>query len=136
MAIDVHWDNDECNILRVEFIGRWTWNELNAALAQATAMMDEQQCQRADIIADLKQITSVPSLFLPHVRSILQQRDPRMNMTILVGMNDLVRTIWGIVSQAYGLLGRQERYFMVKTVDEARQLLAQKAAAEQTQISV
>jgi hypothetical protein len=126
MAISVVWDNDECTIIRVDVEGEWTWGDLHEALTKAVEIMDEQACEQADLIVDVSRSTNIPSLALPNVRSIAQRRDPRMSTTVLVGMSDVMRTLLNAFLQVYNAVGRRERYFFVKSVDEARALIAKK----------
>jgi hypothetical protein len=132
MAVKVVWDNDACTIIRVEIQGEWTWSEMHSALTQTVEMMDEQECTRADLIVDVSRATIIPSLALPNARSISQRRDPRMNMTVLVGMSDVMRALLNAFLQVYNTVGRKERYVLVKNLDAARALLARQTEQQPT----
>jgi hypothetical protein len=127
MAIDVVWDNDECTILRVEMMGQWSWDDLHDALTTVVEMMDEEACEQANLIIDVSHATNIPTLALTNVRNLSQRRDPRMNTTVLVGMSDVTRTLLNAFLQVYSVVGRQERYVLVKTVSKAREVIAKHA---------
>lgn len=127
MAVKVVWDDEACTIIRVDIHGDWTWSDLHGALTQAVEMLDEQERDSTDIIVDVSRATTIPPLALPNVRSISQRRDPRMNMTVLVGMSDVMRTLLNAFLQVYNAVGRKERYVLVKNLDAARALLARQA---------
>lgn len=60
MPVDLLWDNEQQTALRYRVEGRWNWEDLFAAIAQAHAWMD--QCtQPIDILIDMRMAATIPS---------------------------------------------------------------------------
>jgi hypothetical protein len=127
MSVNIMWDNDKHTAVRMEFIDRWTWDEVHRAMTQHTQMLNETSNTVAGII-DLTDGIGTPPLILTQMRGIMQKRHPRTGMIVLVGANDVVITFWKIFLQAYGRLVREPRYAYAKTVQEARAIIESQAA--------
>ncbi len=132
MTVHISWDNNTQTTIRMEFVGEWTWDEVHRALAKNVEMLDSVD-HSVNAIVDLSKSMGAPTLVLTQLRSIVQNRHPRSNMTVLVGANDMLMTFWKIFLQAYGRITRSNRYSYAKTVAEARDLIA--AKTEQMQVS-
>jgi hypothetical protein len=127
MTVNIMWDNDAHTVVRMEFIERWTWDEVQQAMTKHTRMLNETTRIVAGII-DLSESIGTPPLILTQMRGIMQTRHPRTGMIVFVGANDIVMTFWKLFLQAYGLLVRAPRYAYAKSVQEARDILKAQSA--------
>ena len=130
MTVNICWDDESETIMRMDFIGEWTWDEVHQAIKQMRTLIGEVHDDFGFII-DVSQGVGAPSPFLSQLRSVMQNRSPAMGLTVLVGLNDAILIFWKIFVQAYGRLIRQDRYAVARTAEEARMIIAAKAALSQ-----
>lgn len=126
MTVNVCWDDEDKTIARMDFIGEWTWEEVRQAVTQMRAMMGEVT-YNFNFIIDVSEGIGAPSPFLSQLRNVMQNSNPYMGITVLMGLNDAILIFWKIFVQVYGRLIRRDRYAYAKTAEEARTIIAAKA---------
>lgn len=121
MSIKVKWDNAEKMILRYNFEGDWTWQELDMMWRQSEQMV-EGLTERYDVILDVRQMNGIPRNALQVIRDQFEVHSPNGGLTVLVGANALMRAILDVLTrikpQGFG------HYRCASTLEEAYQLIA------------
>jgi hypothetical protein len=107
----------------MEYVGRWTWSEVSDAIEISSEMLDTVDHDVAYII-DLSQGQGIPALSLTNTRNALRKRHPRAKPIIMISTSDTYNLLWKHFTQVYGWLTQQHEYFVVKTLDEAREVFA------------
>jgi hypothetical protein len=121
MPIQVQWDNEDKTILRYQYEGAWTWDDLYTALAQGYEWIDTVD-HTVDIIIDLRQSSIIPSSALTHARNLDKHRHPRIGLTIAVGANRFIQLLADTFKRLVPSVASQ--YTLLATLDEARALIA------------
>ncbi|MEO8609041.1 MAG: hypothetical protein ABI690_14220 [Chloroflexota bacterium] len=124
MPISNSWDNDEKTIIRMDVSGIWTWDDLNRAFDESSAMLDSVNHTVYPIV-DLSQSQNIPANFIPNARSLMKKRHPRSGMAVFVGASALVISLWRMFARIYTIIAREQDFAFADTVDEARSILNQ-----------
>src|SRR5882672_2328746 len=67
MPIQVEWDNEEKNLIRWNFVGKWTAQELRATIQKSNEMFAAQD-HTVNHIIDLSQAESLPANVINEIR--------------------------------------------------------------------
>lgn len=94
MPINVQLYEHETRIIAYTFEGKWTWNELNAALPKAVALLDGEE--RADVIIFYNCGTYLPKLFITNLRSMAKRQLENAGLTVVVSDNDFVQQMFRV----------------------------------------
>lgn len=123
MPVTVFWDNEEQTIIRMEFDGQWTWDDVHEAVGTINQMTDSVD-HIVDGLIDMRKAVGVPPGAMAHARSLIRQRHERTGINIIVGASPMISTLWQVFAQAYQWLTRDERFAFAKTLEEARERIA------------
>jgi hypothetical protein len=129
MAITIDWDDPAKHIIRCTVEGRWTWEELSAALARVN-QMTRSIVHVADGVIDLTKAAAFPggNIFSmgssEQVKDIAEQAQAGDGAIVLVKANRIIRGMYPALSGLIGAKARGGIHF-VDTLDEARNLLAE-----------
>ncbi len=74
-------------------------------------------------MVDVQQGNMMPDNVLSHMQRVSRGHHPKSNRMVMVGANAFVRAMYGIMDRM--MPDRTRTVFMVKTMEEARILLAQ-----------
>jgi hypothetical protein len=118
VAVEIHWDNPEKTVVRMEMIGRWTWEEAYTGSKVGYEMLDSVP-HRVNIIIDLRQSKGIPVNSLTHARSMIGRRHLRTGLTVFVGANDLFINLWNVFCRVYGVFARPAEFTFAKSVEDA-----------------
>ncbi len=127
MSITVTWANEQKTAFNWQFQGQWTWLEYSEAMKQSNAMSDEVS-HRIDVIVDLRQSGMIPSNALSYVRFERAEHPEKMGRIAVVGASIFVKTLIDILSRLNQNF--QSRFRVVKTMEEAQQILARPLSNE------
>jgi hypothetical protein len=130
MPVNIEWDNEAKTIIRMEYVGRWTWDELYAATAKSRVMLDEIS-HKADFIHDWLHSEGVPSNVLVHARNLIEKRHPHVGIVVLVWSNPLIKATWAAINKVYAGLMKRYIFWLASSIEEARDRLMQFHAEEQ-----
>lgn len=122
MPVTVEWFNDEHTMIRYEFIGRWSWEELHDAIEQVQAMIGGVS-HRVDILIDLSQNQGIPSGALTQMRGGTLRANRNWGMGVFIGTGTFIRALLNTFTRVYPKMG--ERYATADTLDDALRLIAQ-----------
>src|SRR3990172_11205999 len=104
MAGRVEWENAERTILHFVFGSEWTWEELNAARAQAHELL-EQTTQDLGIILQFPSTVFPPSGILEYLRE-QQWTNPRIKVVVIVATSSVVLTLFEVFAKLYWSIAR------------------------------
>ncbi len=84
MPVHVYWDDEACSILRLSFVGYWTWEELFEA-GETVVSMCAEQLHCVDIISEMLNTSYRPPRFIEQSNALLDnsQQPENLNMVVL-----------------------------------------------------
>ncbi len=119
MTIIVKWIEDRNDILYIHLNDLWEWEEFHVAFARALEMA--QIPDQFDVILDFTNGDKMPYGTITHFRHVVASRPPNHAMTVIIGANDMLRTIGSVLRRMYS--GRLDRVQEARTVEEACDLI-------------
>ncbi|NWF69552.1 MAG: hypothetical protein HXY40_10740 [Chloroflexi bacterium] len=129
MAVTIRWDNPQKTIMIYELIGKWTWEEFYAAFESARAMIEALP----HIVDFICCVEAAPGpLYLPpntllHIRGVYANSLPNAGITVVVGGDDLARSIFNILTRISPQIA--QRFKLAASIEQAHLLLQQQRAA-------
>jgi len=129
MGITVQWDSDDKTIIRQTFDGRWTWDDLYAALDYVAKLTDSVP-HRVDAIVDVRHSSMLPggSLFSfntrQHADKLAKRNDANRGSIIVVGANPLLRGLYDSFRGLYANTASDVHF--VASMEQARALISDK----------
>jgi hypothetical protein len=130
MPVNLLWDDPDKSILRFEYQGKWTWEELHNAIVQAADELHETR-YRVDTIHDLTDSRGLPPDALARAPSIARQLSNRNGIVVVIG-GAFFNTMLSIFNRVYPQFGSASRYKSAHTLDEAYDLIEQSRVSEQS----
>jgi len=130
MPVNLLWDDAEKSILRYQYEGKWTWEELHDAIVQAHAIADAIQ-YRIDVIFDFTGSAGLPAKPLSHAPSVARELPTQTGLVVVVG-GTFFSTMLSIFNRVYPHFGSASRYKSAHTLDEAHALIERSRASEQS----
>lgn len=122
MTIIPEWDNDEKTIIRISYPEQWSWEDHQAFRVIMAQMLDEVD-HKVDIISDLRQTVTIPSGALRMVRQIYLQPNPKIGVTMVVGINPMIRALYKSFTLLYP--PAKNVYMLADSLDDAYSKIAQ-----------
>lgn len=113
MAVSVSWDKPNKSRLRYTIEGKWTLDELYAAMEQGYALQDEAE-DSLEIIVDTLQGQGIPSNLQSIASYVRKNRRRKDNLIVVLTTNGIIRAMAKLFTQ----LSRSETQFWVATNDE------------------
>lgn len=134
MPIRVYWEDEKQALVRYDFEGRWTWDELYTAYYQAIAM-ENSVSHRVDIILDMRKSGFIPANALLHMKNFSDKQPPNVGLSIFVTPNAFVSALYSTAIRFYAKIGFYFR--LVKTLDQAYTMIedAHRELAEKNTIA-
>jgi hypothetical protein len=129
MPVTTQWDNPEQTVIRMDFVGRWTWDEFFAANSQLMRLFASVP-HIVDILVDNTQNQLLlPEGTMARARKVFGDAPPNRGFMVIVGANALVRMFFPLYQKIYGeQTGMPEIIFMA-ALDEARAYIYQRRCA-------
>ncbi len=118
MPIDVRWDDDLRTIMLVEYIAPWTWEELHQAQARGNRMSAEID-HPFDMIQDMSSTPHLPSGAFVNIKTLVSRLDPKLRVTVYVGMQPSVRAVWSSFASLHSALTGKRKFHFARTLAEA-----------------
>lgn len=98
MSVTVEWDNELGSTLRYTFTGRWTWEELDDALAKAHDLIDENPLGAGvNSIFDMRKGQGIPNGFLLYLKQLASVEPFCTHLTMVVGGDKLVQATFRLL---------------------------------------
>src|SRR5215216_1413174 len=92
MPIEIYWSNHEKTLIRWEFVGAWTGNDLHEIIQKSNEMINAQQ-HIVNHIIDMTQSTTVPPRVIAEMRYSVSQMPQNIGRVIIItngGLLDLL----------------------------------------------
>ena len=122
MPVHVNWDDAERTIIRVEYVGSWTWEECFEALSQANGLSASVDHPVARIV-DTSEGSMTPPNAMAQIPTLVKLVDPRMDMHVSVGANRLGHMMSDLFFRLGSPTVQRERYHWAESVEQARFLI-------------
>jgi hypothetical protein len=119
MPVHVNWDDAEHTIIRVDYVGSWTWDECFEALRQANALSASVDHPVARIVDDTKGSAAPPNP-LPQLPILIKLVDPRMDIHVSVGSNRFAHMMSDLFFRLGSPTVQRERYHWADSIEQAR----------------
>lgn len=120
MGVIVNWTDDEKKIIRYEFPGQWTWDDLYNAMSQVNEMMASVP-YNVYVVISLEHSKGIPPGALTHLRIGTLKGAPNWGGGVFIGMSSLLTALLNTFTTLNKKLG--ERYAIAKTDDEAMAII-------------
>jgi hypothetical protein len=127
MPVKVIWDNDAKTIQRYVYEGRWTWDELYAALSEGQKMLDTVD-HLVDGIVDLQGKSYVPSNALVHLKRVMELMSAHPNVsdiTVFLRAEAFVKALTEMLRKLYPSSANQIQFNYASTLEDAHALIAE-----------
>ncbi len=123
MSVHVSWDSDEKAVIRLDFVGEWTWEEVEQAV-QTVHQMEESCTSQLAVIVDLTKSEHTPyGHILTHARNFASTASPNWShIVVIVGANVVIEVISSKLPQIYPRFFKKT-FLFASSIDEARQKL-------------
>jgi hypothetical protein len=119
VAIVVVWDDVERTVIRQNFIGRWTWDELYLSLQEVNSMLMESD-HPVFLMIDMHQSKLLPAGAMAHTRT-LDHWPSRLVRIVAFGVSPLIEALFGIVTRIRPTV--KEQISIVRTEADAHILI-------------
>jgi hypothetical protein len=122
MGITIQWDDSEQTIVRMTFSGQWTLDELRS-LGLQVILMIRSAPHPVYVISDFRSSDGLPPGVFWQARDLNQLRPANWAAGISISTDAMHKSLLDMFGAVY-LAQRSERLFIVKTDDEACELVA------------
>jgi hypothetical protein len=124
MTILVNWDNAEKTTILYTIHGRWTWEDLYAALDEGRGMMDSVSHDKVDFIVDMTDCKLLPENALSHFARMTNKPHPQNGRMVMAGATTFVRALLNVLGRYQGANENAKAVKAVPTLEEAREVIA------------
>jgi hypothetical protein len=128
MSIDLAWDEQDAQIIRVNVSGDWTWTMMETALEQAIGMMDSVD-HTVHYIIDIREgRLDLGSALKQAQQAATPETHRNEGIKVVVGANFMIRTLYGAYRKMIERMGKDQEFLFADTPEEARVLITKGAA--------
>jgi hypothetical protein len=117
MPINISWFNHEKTIIKHEYVGRWTLEEYNEAIAYSNQLV-AQQTHRVDAIIDMTRGNWIPNNFLQRGQNLLAERPPNTGQIVIVGASSIVQAVSHLFERVFRMQNKPLKFLFAKTVED------------------
>jgi len=122
MPVHVNWDDAEQTIIRLDYVGSWTWDECFEALHQANVLVAQVDYPVARIV-DMSAGSLTPPNPMVQIPTLIRLIDPRMDIHVTVGANRMSHMISDLFFRFGSPIVQRERYHWAESLEQARFLI-------------
>src|SRR5690606_30177008 len=122
MPVHIDWDNDEKTVIRYDYEGKWTWDELYEVTKTAVEMFKSVP-HRTNVIHNLTNSSALPGGALSHAQRFSAQNPDNWGISVVVGTGSFVSSLIQVFRKVYRQFG--ERYYIAPNLDKAREIIAE-----------
>lgn len=94
MTVRIEWDNEDRNTIIWTLIGRWTWDEFDAAWSEMIAMLDTAAGKKPDIVFDVRRMTMLPADVITRMKKDYLNIPPTAGRRLAVGVDTHLQLFW------------------------------------------
>ena len=125
MKINVAWDNNDHQIVRIVFQRGWTWQDLHDAVKQADKLITSES-HTVNLVIDIHDAGGIPGDFISRAGELFAQGDARSNegQKIVVGAGTLIRIAYKGFLKVYGSKLEGRPFIFADNLDTARAMLS------------
>ncbi len=120
MSISVQWDNDNQNVIRYDFSGRWDWDSYERALEQGFAMTEGVE-HEVHMLIHLQRGATLPEGAMIYLKDTLAALPANQGLVVVAGGDKSARTTIAMFKRINKGLGK--RLAVANDLKEARSLL-------------
>ena len=118
MPIHVQFDNEQCNLMRYEFIGRWIWPEYYQAIKKAYELAKPVP-YTVNMILDFSRGNPLPHNALSNFGASMKTPPRDFDFALVVSESAFIQALVTVFQRVYPGLGAKLIY--VSTLNEARE---------------
>src|SRR5215470_12398629 len=105
MPIQVEWDGDEKRLIRWNFVGRWTAQELRETIEKSNELIGAQD-HTVNHIIDLSQAQSLPANVINEIRLAMRQIPDNLGSIIVIIQGGIIEKM-GEAVQHFSWVSKQ-----------------------------
>jgi hypothetical protein len=126
MPVTTRWDNPEKTVIRMDFVGKWTWDEFYAANDQLMHLFASVPHTVDILIDNTRNEVLLPEGTMARARKVFGDAPPNRGFMIIARVNALVRMFFPLYQKIYGAQTGMPEIIFVATLDEARTYIHQR----------
>jgi hypothetical protein len=130
MPVSIGWDEVTPDTLHITFDGVWTWEEYYHMDDTFGELLAARAHERVDIIVDFSNSGGIPGGIFTHFRRSTQSVSPNIEMVVLVGVGDMLRSILSVLSRVTPYLRHHVSYS--HTIEDARRRITRNRSGSST----
>jgi hypothetical protein len=100
MPVNVYWEDSEKTLLRYDFLGKWTWNDLYHALNKAQTM-EMSVTNRVDVLLDMRHSITIPDSALTHIRNLVEKQPPNVGIFVVITQSKFITSLFEAAARLY-----------------------------------
>ena len=118
--VNVYWVDEAKTIVRYDFDGKWTWDDLYPAYNKAIEM-ETSVTHRVDVILDMTNSKTLPANVLMHMKNISDKQPENIGLSIFVSDSRFINSMYKVGTRFYSKI---EYYFRVApTIEDAMTMI-------------
>jgi hypothetical protein len=121
MPVSIVWDDAAQTTIRWDYVGKWTWDDVEGAYHETRALM-ESVAHPVCLIHDLTRSSGLPGGVLTQAYHYTMRLPENWDISVVVVSGMFLEALLSTFTKLYNKLG--ERYRGAPTLDEARALIA------------
>lgn len=126
MAIQIAWDDERQDIIRVRVEGRWTWDDLEAALGDTIRMMDSVTHVVHFIIDIRGSHLNVGGALAQAQKAATPATHRNEGVKVVVGANRVARMLYGTYRKLNSALGKNQEFHFADSIEDAYEYIERK----------
>src|SRR4051812_15943586 len=107
MPMNVVWDDDAKTIVRCDYEGKWTWNDVSICYDEVVKLMKTVP-HPVSIIHNMAQSAGIPNGAITNVHRFTAHLPDNWGFSVVVGSGTFIEALMSVFTKVYKKLG--ERY--------------------------
>jgi hypothetical protein len=130
MSIELHWDNPDKTILRLDVKGRWTWDEMYQS-SDLSILMRQSVNHPVFSIVDFTRAFGLPDSAIAHAKNIMTKQDGYRGVIVFIQPDFAFISLWKVMMKVYGRWMMNISFLFAESLDEAREMLNHQLAHQE-----
>ena len=121
MPVNAVWDDEAKTIVRLDYIGKWTWDDVYVATEAMNEMM-KSVSHPVSIIHNMFDSAGIPSGAITQARKFTEGLPENWGLSVVIGSGLFAESLVNVFGKLYRKLG--EHYRTASNLEQARKLIA------------
>jgi len=122
MPITVEWDDEAQTIVRWDFVGRWNFDDVKAALEKSVSLRKSIE-GKSSVILNFERSESLPMGAVTQMIQGMAKMPDKREMVVIAGSSGLLKSLAAIYLKVRR--GQNDKLGVVDTLEQARAFIVQ-----------